>query len=187
MTEIEKIAYAKSFIDKLANGINPIDNKPVPEQDTLNNVRLSRCFFYVSDILRQVIEAGGVAHRKSGGGKEPFSITREQLSRFPYSDTPITVSDIAKRINSLIDADNMKTFNYRELTKWLLSIEVLTEQTDFNGKALKRPTEAGKLLGLSLETRSGAHGDYRVVLYSREAQGFIIDNMEAILAAGEGE
>lgn len=28
MTESEKIAYAKSFIDKLANGINPIDDKP---------------------------------------------------------------------------------------------------------------------------------------------------------------
>ena len=25
MTELEKIEYAKSFIDKLANGINPLD------------------------------------------------------------------------------------------------------------------------------------------------------------------
>ena len=27
MTELEKIAYAKSSIDKLANGINPIDER----------------------------------------------------------------------------------------------------------------------------------------------------------------
>ena len=52
MTELEKIAYAKSFIDKLANGINPVDDSPVPETDIVNNVRLTRCFFYVSDILR---------------------------------------------------------------------------------------------------------------------------------------
>ena len=58
MTELEKIAYAKSFIDKLANGINPVDDTPIPEGDIANNVRLSRCFFYVSDILRQVIENG---------------------------------------------------------------------------------------------------------------------------------
>ena len=51
MTELEKIAYAKSFIDKLANGINPLDDKPIPEGDIANNVRLSRCFFYVADIL----------------------------------------------------------------------------------------------------------------------------------------
>ena len=52
MTELEKVAYAKTFIDKLANGINPIDDQPVAENDVINNVRLSRCFFYVSDVLR---------------------------------------------------------------------------------------------------------------------------------------
>ena len=60
MTELEKTAYAKSFIDKLANGINPLDNQPIEETDIVNNVRISRCLFYVSDILRKVIEAGGV-------------------------------------------------------------------------------------------------------------------------------
>ena len=60
MTELEKIAYAKSFIDKLANGVNPIDDSTIPDSDIVNNVRLSRCFFYVSDILRQVIENGGI-------------------------------------------------------------------------------------------------------------------------------
>ena len=46
MTELEKIEYAKSFIDKLANGINPLDDSPIPDNDIANNVRLSRCFFY---------------------------------------------------------------------------------------------------------------------------------------------
>lgn len=44
MTELEKIEYAKSFIDKLANGINPLDDTPISETDIVNNVRLSRCF-----------------------------------------------------------------------------------------------------------------------------------------------
>ena len=55
VTELEKIEYAKSFIDKLANGINPLDNTPIPEDDIANNVRISRCFFYVSGILEDVI------------------------------------------------------------------------------------------------------------------------------------
>ena len=59
MTELEKIEYAKGFMDKLANGINPLDGTPIPDGDIVNNVRLSRCFFYVSDILRRVIENGG--------------------------------------------------------------------------------------------------------------------------------
>ena len=42
MTELEKIEYAKSFIDKLANGINPLDDSPIPDNDIANNVRLCR-------------------------------------------------------------------------------------------------------------------------------------------------
>lgn len=44
MTELEKMQRAKMYIDKLANGINPIDDAAAPENDVINNVRLSRCF-----------------------------------------------------------------------------------------------------------------------------------------------
>ena len=56
MTELEKIAYAKTYIEKLANGINPLTDQPVPDADSINNVRISRCLFYVSDLLRQIVE-----------------------------------------------------------------------------------------------------------------------------------
>ena len=90
MTELEKIAYAKSFIDKLANGINPLDDTPIPDDDIANNVRLSRCFFYVSDILRQVYENGGV-NKPKRTPKIPFAVSVEQLEKFEYSEEPIPV------------------------------------------------------------------------------------------------
>jgi hypothetical protein len=67
MTELEKMQRAKLYIDKLAGGIDPLTDAEVPGDSVLNNVRLSRCFYYVSDILRQVIENGGTAQpdRKS--------------------------------------------------------------------------------------------------------------------------
>lgn len=52
MEELEKIEWAKTYMDKLANGINPIDDTIAPDEDIINNVRLSRCFFFVSDVLR---------------------------------------------------------------------------------------------------------------------------------------
>lgn len=55
MTELEKMQRAKMYIDRLANGINPIDDAPAADSDIINNVRISRCLFYVSDILGQVI------------------------------------------------------------------------------------------------------------------------------------
>lgn len=71
MTEIEKIAYAKSFIDKLANGINPIDGSVIAATDTVKNERLSKCFFYVSDILQKVIENGGLEKDEKPKAEKP--------------------------------------------------------------------------------------------------------------------
>ncbi len=52
MTELEKIERAKTYMEKLANGINPLDDTEAPDEDIINQVRLSRCFFFVSDVLR---------------------------------------------------------------------------------------------------------------------------------------
>ena len=64
MTELETLERAKMYMEKLANGINPIDGSLIPDEDIVNNVRLSRCFFYVADVLRKVIDNGGVASQK---------------------------------------------------------------------------------------------------------------------------
>ena len=42
MTEQEKLHHAKHYIDSLANGVNPLDGTPIPEQDIVNNVKISR-------------------------------------------------------------------------------------------------------------------------------------------------
>ena len=39
MTEIKIIARAQMYLEKLANGIDPLTNKEVPENDVVNNVR----------------------------------------------------------------------------------------------------------------------------------------------------
>ena len=56
MTEIEKIAYAKSFIDKLAIGIDPTNGTLIPDGEVALNPRLSKCFLYVADILSKIID-----------------------------------------------------------------------------------------------------------------------------------
>lgn len=181
MTELEKIAYAKSFIDKLANGINPLDDTPIPEGDIANNVRLSRCFFYVSDILRQVYENGGVAKPKRTP-KIPFSLSPEQLENVAYSAEPIPVTELAKRIYAAAENENMEKVCYRQINQWLVNIGMLY-LLDSGGKTpAKRPTAEGSQIGILLETRTGRFGDYQVVLFNEEAQHFIVDNLEAVAA-----
>ena len=108
MTELEKIAYTKRFVDKLAEGINPMTDEQVPESELIRNPRISKCFAYVSDILRQVIENGGIQPRGGGLPFEPVS-----LEKFEYSDAPITVSEIARRIS----LDNNSFLNKNSLLK----------------------------------------------------------------------
>ncbi len=189
MTELEKIAYAKSFIDKLANGINPLDDSSIPDGDAVNNIRISRCLFYVSDILRQVIENGGIAQsfqvKEKRSKKQPYFLLPEQAARFEYSDIPITATEIFNRIASVGPQEGVKKFPKGNLTKWLLCLGLI-EEIEINNTRIKRPTDSGKEMGIVLEERQGQYGSYYVILYNRDAQQFIIDNIEAILSFDSG-
>lgn len=180
MTELETIAHAKSYLEKMANGINPLTGEAVPETDLINQVRISRCLFFVTDILQKVIEQGGV-RPPAKIQKIPFSISRETIDEFRFSDTPIPVSEITNRINALIDENNMKKLKYGSITGFLVDCGFLEAVIVSDGKTVKRPTEAGQRIGLFTEQRDGAYGPYQVTLYSLEAQHFVIDNLEAII------
>ena len=178
MTELEKIAYARLFIDKLANGINPLDDKPIPEGEVANNVRISRCFFYVSDILGQVYENGGIGKVEK---TIPFSITSGQLAEFEFTPYSISGSEISKKLASLVKNPLMKSFSVPRLNQWLIQKGLLYEITDHLGKIRKMPTENGKAIGISAETKMGREGEYIAVLFDNKAQRFIISNIYEIL------
>ena len=56
MEENEKILKAQDWVRKLANGINPLNGSLVKEDDVVNNVHISRCLFYVADLLGNYAE-----------------------------------------------------------------------------------------------------------------------------------
>lgn len=184
MTELEKIKRAKMYMDKLANGINPLDDTVVPDEDIVNQVRLSRCFFFVSEVLRQVIENGGTQPVRVGKKqpKLPLEVPAEKRSQFAFSETPITASDIAKRVNALVNNENMKKLTYYDIATWLTEIGMMELTTTPDGKHTKRPTKHGQEAGIFVEERTGRDGIYQVVVYNTAAQHFMIDNLDAILA-----
>lgn len=179
MTDLEIMQRAKMYMDKLANGINPLDDTTLSDSDIVNNVRISRCLFYVSDVLRRVIENGGTVVQKRTA-KENFSISFDDIQKFVFSEQPIPISEIAKRINDLTQNENMKKISHKHLTDWLISIGMLYVESKPDGKTTKRPTENGNELGITTEIRHGMQDDYTVVLYNHAAQQFIIDNIEAV-------
>lgn len=182
MTELEMINRAKTYIDKLANGVNPLTDEPVSENDIVNNVRISRCFFYISDLLRRFAE-GGFPEAAKKGKKQPFIITEEQRKRFEFSETPISVSEIARRFNAAVNTEGAVQMRYSGITFWLIESGLLSVDRREDGREVKLPTAAGMELGISQEVRSVANGSYTVVVYNENAQRYIVDNIDAILEA----
>ncbi|MDL2236609.1 hypothetical protein LJC56_02105 [Christensenellaceae bacterium OttesenSCG-928-K19] len=181
MSELEKLNRAKQYMDALANGIDPISGQDLPEDTTLNQVRLARCFFYVSDVLRRVIENGGeVAAPRKKQTLKPFSITQEQASGIAEAETPLPISHFCELVSTAVCGEGMKKLGYAKLTSWLVDRGYLVEIVS-GGKRKKRATEKGTALGILEEEREGQYGHYIHLLYSPAAQRFLLDHLHQIL------
>lgn len=182
MTELEKMERARVYLDKLANGVDPLTDQELPNDTILNNVRLARCFFYASDVLRRVIENGGEIQNTKKTKKASFALTPDQIASFRISQTPISISDLVEKINSVIDTESMKKISTTAITNWLLEKGFLQEIVKEDGKKSRRPTQEGNDIGLSTEDRITVRGSFTVVLYNADAQSFILDHLGVIVA-----
>ena len=182
MTELETLQRAKMYLDKMANGIDPLTDTPVSDGDCINQIRITRCLFYVSGVLGKLIERGGFVEKPPKKKKTSFAITPEQLNRYVPDEVPISVSEITKRINDLIDPDVVTKLKYSSITSYLVKCGYLVEREFAEGKKTKVPTERGKAIGITREERQGLNGSYHITLYDAEAQRLILDNMNDIIA-----
>ena len=98
VTEIDKLKRAKEYLQKLSEGIDPITDTALPADTALNNVRLSRCFTYVAEVLQKVIDSGG----KGLGWQRPFFVTAEEIKRVRLSDQPIPISAFVQAVNDAV-------------------------------------------------------------------------------------
>lgn len=180
MTELETMQRAKMYMDKLAKGIDPITGRELPEDSALNNVRLGRCFFYVSEVLGQVIANGGVI---GGTPKlQPFEITPEQLCKVQISQEPVRITQLIEMLSMAVDNPQMKKLSATAITNWLLAKGFLEKQTGQDGKSRRVPTQNGFRIGLCTETRQGHYGEYQAIFYNAAAQRFVLDHLPAILS-----
>lgn len=182
MTELEKMKRAEMYIRKMAEGVNPLTDEPACDDDMINNVRISRCLYYVSDILRQVIANGGVVGSKPSGST-PFFLTDEQRAQLVPFDRPVFAKELVERINEIAAENGCKKFAARWITEYFVSLGMLEEV--YNGKTA---TESGKEFGIITESRISMRGsEYPVNKYTPEAQSFIFDNLDSILAFSGSE
>ena len=73
-----KVTVALDWITKLANGMNPIDGSILPDSDIVNNVHISRCLFFVSNLLE---EMGRKKPSQQKQYESEFKLTPEAASK----------------------------------------------------------------------------------------------------------
>jgi len=178
MTELETVQRAKMYMDKLAQGIDPISDQELPEDSALNNVRLARCFFYVSSILDQVIRNGG---QVGAVEKAEFSITPEQLAQVPISPYPIRITEFTDALLQVVGTNTMKKPSAVKINNWLEQQGLLVKELTPDGKNRRIPTAAGRSLGMTTQLRQSRDGEYMAIYYDSNAQRYLLDNLFTIL------
>lgn len=183
MNELEKLQRARLYMNKLANGIDPISDREIPTDAILNNVRLSRCFFYVADVLRQVIDGELVTRPAARPNKPDFYITDDQRGRIEITSVSCTMTDMVKRINDITAGNQCKEFRTNWISEWLVSQGFLDVFVDDMGKNRKRATAHGESIGISSEVRHSAQGwPYLAVLLNSDAQRMVIDSIDSMIS-----
>ncbi|MBR6286097.1 MAG: hypothetical protein IKR18_03785 [Bacteroidaceae bacterium] len=175
MIDKEKIITAKMWIEKLANGINPLNDEQVKNDDIINNVHISRCLFHVAELLGE-IKVGTAAVRR---GRKPFFLSSKEVANIQIS-TPGGIANFVKLVNGYIPVD-MKPLSASQVIKWLRNEGMLQEVLKEDGHKTNLPTEKGNRLGIATEVQRNYEGlEYQRVVYGVDAQRFMLNNIESI-------
>lgn len=186
MDEREKIAYAKSFIDKMAQGINPLTDEPIPDGELLNNVRISRCLFYVSEILSKAISYEETPPTKAVKSKIKRYVWKDEFAElFKFSNEPVYMKYIVENFDGLNAEEGIK-FPRVALSRWMLSGGYI-EEIEKNGKNYKFPTQKGLDSGFLSVYREDYGSGYYALMYSLVAQKLIVGSTAEILDEYYGE
>lgn len=181
MTELETMLRAKLYIDKLAQGIDPVTERELTGDSVLNHVRVVRCLFYVSGVLQQVIDNGGVVGQ-TPKRKEEFTITPQQLSAVRPVEDRIGITEFTKLLHKAAGDPERKLPKAVRLTNWLAEKGFLETEVLPDGKRNRVPTAAGRSIGIHTQKRHNDRGEYKAVLYDKQAQQFLLDHYWEIVA-----
>ena len=178
----EKIEKAIVILQKIAKGINPVTGEPINNESFLNDPRIIRCFFFVTEILQNVTN-GTLSDNKV---RMPhFVITQGQKERVQFPDSKIGVNEFSKCVNSCIDLSKSKRLTGVELNKKLKILGILSEEELESGKT--RTTINENSIDYGFETQRKTHNGnlYHMVVMNDIGKKYLLDNIETIMKAEE--
>jgi hypothetical protein len=176
---ITRLTRAKSILEKMAEGVNPINGERIEEGNFLCDQRMKHCLLFVTGVL------DGELNRQLDiiSKRLPdFIITKEQKESIVLPEGKISISEFVRCVNNAIDRTKSRKINAHELNSQLKEIGVLSEEKNDNGKSHIVINEKSKKYGIEAELRNSRDGSaYYAIAFNDAGKKFLLDNLEKIL------
>ncbi len=143
--DLKKLETAIIYVQRIADGYDPVDNRPAEEESVLNSPDVVRCMFFIKDVLEAVRRNDGLIGKAKGKApKEHFPY--EVLNEFCYRED-LSITYLLAQIHLPLEGRNIKKISLQTVTRWLKIAGYLTEEFSQEvGKIATVPTEKGKNL-----------------------------------------
>lgn len=180
MTDNERYYTTKIYLDRLAKGMDPLTGEDLPLDTVLNNVYVCRAFALASEVFDKVIKNGcrvtPVTDRRE---RLAFSITEQQRDKIVVSESPVSVTVIARRVERVLDRD-VKPLAPTKITEWLEAEGFLTTVVSENGRHTRVATANGESLGIVTKDEDLRGETIKKSYYDINAQAFVVANLDKI-------
>lgn len=178
-SEFEKIDKAKLVLQKIAKGVNPLTGEVIEKDSFLNDAKIIRCFYFVTEILDNVMKG---AYNSRSNKLSEFIISPEQKSRVELPAGKIGVNEFSKCINSCLVLSTSKKLTGVELNKRLKKLGVLSEESTSGGKTRTVTNENSAGYGFETDKRNYNGVEYDAVVINDIGKKYLLDNIESIMA-----
>lgn len=178
--EQSKLDVAIKYVERIADGCNPVNNVPLENDDVLNNPNIIRCMHFIKDVLEEVRNNGGMISGKSG--KEPaLPFPLEVLDGFSYVEDK-SITHVLNQIYEPIAELNVKKVSVTKVTSALKEEGYLLDEPNTEtGKTRKVPSVKGKELGIYIVEREYHGRMFQSVTYNRNAQEYVVRLIRKLL------
>ena len=172
--EQSKLDVAIKYVERIADGCNPVNNVPLENDDILNNPNIIRGMYFIKDVLEEVQRNDGMIGGKVG--KEPvLPFPIEILDSFIYVEDK-SITHVLNQVYEPIANMNVKKVSVTKITAALKEEGyLLDEPNPETGKTRKVPSMRGRELGIYTVEREYNGRIYESVTYNQDAQKYVVE------------
>lgn len=176
MKDLETIKNTQIVIENLANGVNIFTGEMAKDDDIINDVKISRCLFYVNELLKDLMNDSMEPKKQKRIRKSAFVYDEAIVSKVTIEQRGISLSQIAMNITVAYEGKCKVVFN--DLASLLYKKGILIDHDAKTPKLKAAP--AAKELGIWSELIHASSGDRLQTFYNENGQRYVLSILQEL-------